>query len=283
MVFNVLTPRAVLQAINSLAKGVPTSAKSEQVVSLLESLAPAERGEALRLLDGSAENRQAQQFLKDVMTDSALREKARQLIGEAEPFRHSAGRIIVSDIDDTVRASKDKSTRGPVYPGARAFYLALDVGVDGLDPTGDVHFVTARDGILVSASSTLRGTGIDFNSVSYGKTVATCMSRLDGFKGVEDEKVADVKRLLERNPSRQAVLLGDTLQADPAVYRRILKEQPDRVELVLIHRVNGRPCPLDMQNHPKVVVFDTYADAARILHGRGILNDQQLDDVMNNH
>ena len=36
-----------------------------------------------------------------------------------------------------------------------------------------------------------------------------------------------------------------------------------------------------MKNNPSVIVFTDYADCARQLHARGVINDQQLDDVIN--
>jgi threonine/homoserine efflux transporter RhtA len=62
---------------------------------------------------------------------------------------------VVSDIDDTVKPGKDPNASGAVYPGARAFFAALDAGIDGTDALGDVHFVTARDGVVVRAGHAL--------------------------------------------------------------------------------------------------------------------------------
>jgi hypothetical protein len=81
------------------------------------------------------------------------------LIGEARPFMASPGRVIVSDIDDTVKPGKDPTTKGDVYPGAAALFAALDAGKDGTDARADIHFVTARDGVVVRAGHTLQETG----------------------------------------------------------------------------------------------------------------------------
>jgi phosphatidate phosphatase APP1 len=275
-----LTPRAAQRAIEKLAEGHTDAAEEKAIVDILESLSDTDRGEALRLIDGGGDHHTVDHLLNDDIDDTTQRDRATRLIDAARPYMSSPGRFVISDIDDTVHPDRDPDVHGDRYPGAAALFRALDVGKDGTDVDGDVHFVTARDGVFVHASDTLRKTGIDYNSVRYGNTAAGLASLLGILQGIEDEKVRDVREMLKRNPSRSAVLVGDTVQADPAVYRRILNESPSRVEVVLLHEVKGHPAPLDMKNNPNVVVFTDYADAAQQLHARGLISDEQLDDVI---
>jgi phosphatidate phosphatase APP1 len=99
-------------------------------------------------------------------------------------------------------------------------------------------------------------------------------------KGIENEKVKDVLNLVERNPGRQLVLLGDTVQADASVFRRVLQEKPDSVEVVLLHVVKGFAPPQDLVGHPKVVLFTDYGDAARQMYARGAISEAQRDAVL---
>jgi phosphatidate phosphatase APP1 len=193
---------------------------------------------------------------------------------------HSDGRVVVSDIDDTVKPHTDRTHDGPVYPGARALFSALDVGRDGTDSRGDIHFVTARDGVVVRAGQTLNNTGVDVGSISYGTTFAMLLAGVGLHRGIAREKVKDILNLAERNPDRKLVLLGDTVQADAKVFAEVLQKIPDRVELVLLHAVPGFSPPVDISGHANVVVFSDYADAARQLHGRGTISDAQRDAIL---
>jgi hypothetical protein len=273
--------RIAQRRIEELTSGNTDAADEQEIVTILEGLTPLVRGETLRLIDGGGDHHDVDHLVNDDIDDTTLRDRAARLIGEARPFMTSPGRFVVSDIDDTVRPQRDPVVQGDKYPGAAALFRALDAGVDGADVDGDIHFVTARDGIFVHAAHTIERTGIDYNSIRYGNTPAGLLSLVGIHNLIEAEKVHDVKEMLARNPSRKAVLVGDSVQADAAVYRRILRDHPDRVEVVLLHEVQGHPLPADMKNNPAVVVFTDYADCARQLHARGAINAQQLDDVIN--
>lgn len=278
-------PRAwsAARALDRLAQGPTDGREEREIVDTLEGLSPADRGEALRLLDAGGDRHTVAHLVEEDIDDPGLRARARRLIDGARSFMSAPGRMVVSDIDDTVKPQSDPTLKAPSYPGARALFRALDEGPQGgrpADTAGDVHFVTARDGLLIHAAGTLDKTGIERNSIVYGKTIAGLLSLFGRLGPVEEEKVRDVRALLARNPSRKAVLVGDTVQADAAVYRRILEESPARVEVVLLHEVQGHPAPRDLKRHPAVIVFSDYGDAARQLHARGTLTDRQLQAVL---
>ena len=275
-----LTARDAEKRILDLAAGNTTARNEREIVDTLAALPVAERGECLRLLEGRNSHHSLDHLLRDDIDDVGLRNEALRLIGEARPYMASPGRVIVSDIDDTVKPGKDPTIKGEVYPGAKALFAALDAGKDGTDARGDIHFVTARDGVVVRAGHTLHETGIDVGSISYGKTFSFLLAGVGVLRGIENEKVKDILNLAEKNPSRQLVLLGDTVQADAAVFRRVLEEKPNQVEVVLLHAVKGFKAPDDMVNNPKVVVFTDYADAARQLAARGNISASQRDAVL---
>ncbi|MCB9643867.1 MAG: DUF2183 domain-containing protein [Myxococcales bacterium] len=275
-----ITPREGQRAIEALASGRTSKADERGIVNILSSMSPSVRGESLRLLEGGGDRYNIEHLLSDDIDNKALRNEAKALINEARPFMKSGERTIISDIDDTVKPWKDKTVDGPVFPGARALYRALDLGVDGKGTAGDVHFVTARDGFVVKAEKDIKNTGIDTGSIRYGDGVSGLLSLLGFNKGVEERKVKNITEMLQRNPSSQAVLVGDSTQADPQVFARILDSHPDRVELAMIHRVSGFPIPPEIENNDKVLVFDNYAEAAQVLHQRGMISEAQLADVL---
>ncbi len=272
--------RAAEKRIVDLARGSTSARNEKAIVDTLASLVPKERAELVRLLEGRNGHHTLDHILQDDIDDPKLRNAALALIGEARPYMKAGGRVVVSDIDDTVKPTKDPTVKGEVYPGAKAFYTALDAGPDGDDAGGDIHFVTARDGVVVQAGHTLGETGIDVGSISYGNTFAMMMAGFGSFKGIENEKVKDILNLAEKNPTRQMVLLGDTVQADASVFRRVLQKAPERVEVVLLHAVRGFAPPADLKNNPKVVIFTDYADAARQMFARGAISAAQRDAVL---
>lgn len=274
-----LNPRDAEKRILDLAKGPTGPAKEKAIVETLNEMTNEDRGECLRLIAGRNSHHGVDHLITDDIDSPTLRNEALRLIGEARPFMASPGRVVVSDIDDTVRPSKDPLIKGEVYPGAKSLFAALDAGKDGKDASGDIHFVTARDGVIVHAGHTLHETGIDVGSISYGKTFSFLLAGIGIHKGIENEKVNDILKLADKNPSRQLVLLGDTVQADASVFRRVLEKKADRVEVVLLHAVKGFAPPADMKNHPKVVVFTDYADAADQLLARGAISQAQRDAV----
>lgn len=56
-------------------------------------------------------------------------------------------------------------------------------------------------------------------------------------EGTLEHKVAEISHLMERFPLRRFVLLGDSGEKDPEVYRRILEKYPGQVEQILIRDV----------------------------------------------
>ena len=275
-----LSPRDAEKRILDLARGATGAAAEKEIVDTLAALSPQDRGECLRLIDGRNSHHGVNHLVVDDIDDPTLKQRALALVGEARPFMQSPGRVVVSDIDDTVKPNTDKSVKGEVYPGAKALYAALDAGKDGKDARGDIHFVTARDGVVVHAGHTLHETGIDVGSISYGNTFAFMLAGIGIHKGIENEKVKDILNLAQKNPSRQLVLLGDTVQADASVFRRVLQDIPQQVEVVLLHAVQGFAPPADLKNHAKVIVFTDYADAATQLYARGNISKDQRDAVL---
>lgn len=268
------------RAIELLAHGDTGQRRERAIVNLLAALPPAERGQCLRLMDGGADEHDVDHLLREDLDDRALNRRARALIDEARPLMRSSERVVLSDIDDTVKPYKDPTARGPVFAGARALYRALDLGADGLGVAGDVHFVTARDGVVVGVAKDLQATGIRYNSAAFASPLSGAASLFGANDGILGDKVKNIERLLDRNPGSQAILLGDSTQADPQVFQRLLEQRGDRIELAMIHRVQGFPVDPAIASLPRVLVFDTYADAARELQRRGLISEAQLADVL---
>jgi len=188
--------------------------------------------------------------------------------------------LVATDFDDTLRGEFDPDFKGRQYPGAKELFAALDAGPDGRDVHNDVHLVTARDGHVRKAEAAMDATGIAYSSISYGNVFSGAMVLLHRFKAAENQKVEDIETLLTRNPGHQAVLFGDTVQADSKVFRRLLEDHPDRVAVAMLHEPRGFPAADDLRGRDDVVIFRDYAEAAKALLERGLISAAQCQGVV---
>ena len=160
--------------------------------------------------------------------------------------------ITISDIDDTVLQSHVTSliwafrtvllgnarTRLP-FPGVAAFYRALERGEP--DQSGNPLFYVssspwnlydllidflAHQGIP-AGPLTLRDW--DLNRQALGR------GRLHGFKD------AAIREIMGVYPELPVVLIGDSSQQDPEIYRDVVREFPERVLAIYIRDVTRTP------------------------------------------
>lgn len=275
-----LSPRDAQQRIEQLAEG-PTELREErEIVDILERQSPAVRGETVRLLDGGADRHGCAKILRKDIDDPTLKARASRLIDEARPYSCSPGTVVLSDIDDTVAPNRGKSALPHAFPGARELYAALDQGLGGADAKGDVHFVTARDGLFVSGVPAVKRAGVEFGSVRHGDVGSALLSPFDNNRALADRKVKNLTELVDKNPSRTAVLVGDTVQADADVFRRVMDARPGKVSVALVHAIPGFKAPAFTRDDARFVVFGDYGEAARALCERGLINEAQRDGVL---
>jgi phosphatidate phosphatase APP1 len=155
---------------------------------------------------------------------------------------------VISDMDDTVLQSHVTSltqairttilgnarTRLP-FPGVAAFYRALRTGVGG-NERNPIFYVSSSPwnlyDLLVefldlqgipSGPVTLRDWDINRTVVGSG--------RLHGFKDIA------IREIMDAYPALPVILIGDSSQRDPEIYREIVRTYPDRVLAVYIRDV----------------------------------------------
>lgn len=278
-----LTPTQARTVVEYLMKASADAYGQATIVTVLAALRPDARGQCLRLIDGEANERRVDHLLTRAVTEPALRVRLLQLVDAARPHMAKGERIMITDLDDTIVPSDYHPEPGNKkrYPGEAAFFRALDLGNDGAGVLGDVHVVTAR-GISCAgeAEHFLRGTGIEWGSVAYSRPLGSYPSTAAKHDAIARRKKESIHKLLQRNPQSRAVLVGDSTQADAAVYYDMINTYGDRIEAVFIHRVGKFNIPDAILRHPKVILFDTYADAARAAFDRHMINAVQLADVI---
>jgi phosphatidate phosphatase APP1 len=179
------------------------------------------------------------------------RDETQTLTGSGEILvpPSSAKFCVVSDIDDTVIQSRVTSflqaartvmlgnarTRLP-FPGVSAFYQALRNGAGG-DEKNPIFYVSSSPWNIYDIISEF----MDLQKIPKGPLVlrdwdinlsALSSDRHMGHKG------AAIRNLIQLYPHLDFILIGDTSQHDPEIYRQIVGEFPHRVRSVYIRDVN---------------------------------------------
>lgn len=191
---------------------------------------------------------------------------------------------MLCDIDDTVVCALHdrRYPRGTVYPGILALLDALDRGPHE-EPysLGDLTFVTARPadvfGLIENHTRrTLRAAGIATHTMLSGTFLA--MASLDRMAG---RKVANIEHYHALFPEYRLVFIGDSGQGDIAVARSMWERFDDVLDLTVIHDVVGTPdAERARLREERILLVDTYAEAARLFHERGLISDAGLQRVI---
>jgi len=153
---------------------------------------------------------------------------------------------VVSDIDDTVMVTRlprpliaawnyfvrHEGAREAV-PGMAALYRALLAAHPG---TPVVYLSTGAWNAAPALGRFLRRERFPVGPIlltDFGPT------NTGWFRSGQEHKRTQLRRLLREFPDVRWVLIGDDGQHDPAIYAGVTREQPDRVEAVLIRQLTG--------------------------------------------
>ncbi len=155
---------------------------------------------------------------------------------------------VISDIDDTVIQSRvsnflqaartvmlgNARTRLP-FPGVAAFYQALRNGIGGHEKN-PIFYVSSSPWNIYDVISEF----MDIQKIPHGPLLlrdwdiglsALSSSHHFGHKGLA------IRNIMQLYPAMQFILIGDTSQHDPEIYRQIVGEFPDRVKAIYIRDV----------------------------------------------
>ena len=211
----------------------------------------------------------------------------------------SARFIVISDMDDTVLQSHVTSlvqafrtvllgnarTRLP-FPGVAAFYRALHAGADGAEQN-PIFYVSSSPWNLYDllidflehqgipeGPLTLRDWDLDRSALGGG--------HLHRFKD------AAIREIMTTYPHLPVILIGDSSQQDPEIYRNVVREFPERVLAIYIRdvkRTDERRAAIaslvtEVAAAKSVLVLaeDTIA-AARHAAERGYIDPAALDEI----
>jgi phosphatidate phosphatase APP1 len=159
---------------------------------------------------------------------------------------------VISDIDDTVIQSRvsnflqaartvmlgNARTRLP-FPGVAAFYRALRNGAGG-DEKNPIFYVSSSPWNVYDVITEF----MELQQVPRGPVLlrdwdiglgSLASSRHFDHKGVA------IRNILGLYPELPFILIGDTSQHDPEIYRQIVSEFPNRVRAIYIRDVTRNP------------------------------------------
>ena len=155
---------------------------------------------------------------------------------------------IISDIDDTILVSNATSaykklrlmlfhnaqTRLP-FEGVAAFYRALHRGYHQ-ERFNPIFYVSSSSWKLYDLLTDF----FQVQGIPKGPLLLRD-SRLDRFKFMaslhEGHKLAQVKTIMQMYPQKSFILIGDSGQKDPEIYREVVRRYPDRVRAIYIRDV----------------------------------------------
>ena len=206
---------------------------------------------------------------------------------------------VISDIDDTVIQSRvsnflqaarivmlgNARTRLP-FPGVAAFYRALRDGGSG-DEKNPIFYVSSSPWNIYDVISEfmelqnipkgpllLRDWDMDLNVLSADRHF--------------DHKGVSIRNILGSYPSLPFILIGDSSQHDPEIYRQIVHEFPDRIQAIYIRDVTLRPersssisklADEILAAKSTLVLSDDTLGAARHAIGHGWISGNALPDI----
>ena len=157
---------------------------------------------------------------------------------------------VISDIDDTVIQSRVSSflqaartvmlgnarTRLP-FPGVAAFYHALRNGASG-DEKNPIFYVSSSPWNIYDVIAEF----MDLQHIPRGPLLLRDWDIGLGSLSSDrhyDHKGAAIRSILQLYPEMPFMLIGDTSQYDPEIYRGVVSEFPDRIRAIYIRDVTG--------------------------------------------
>lgn len=205
---------------------------------------------------------------------------------------------VISDIDDTVMETNvlnrlkmlittiaaNEHTRVP-FEGVSAFYRALQKGISG-NENNPIFYVS-------SSPWNLYGFLIEFmrkHEIPFGPLFLKDFGSHTIFNGGDhlEHKIENITHILETFAHLPFVLIGDSGEKDPEIYRQINEKFPGRIRAVYIRDVNPNPerresvskLITDLNDKRTRFVFASDSEfAARHAAENGLIAPEELEKI----
>jgi phosphatidate phosphatase APP1 len=204
---------------------------------------------------------------------------------------------VISDIDDTVISTNvvnklkmvltvilsNAHTRKP-FEGVAGLYHALQHGITG-DEDNPIFYVSNSPWNLYTVLLEF----FNLQNIPSGPLLLRDFgNHLLSSKDRDDHKKTNIKMILELFPHLPFVLIGDSGERDPEIYRDLVKEYSSRIRAIYIRSVNKHPSRLaaidklidEVRNTASQLVLAPDSEfAAAHLAGEGLISTSGLADV----
>lgn len=210
------------------------------------------------------------------LRDPALRKQVLEHFrAEAEAAPSDEVKVLSGVINTFVSVKSDtRYPAGTVYPGVREFYRALDESGGGRK--GDLNFFTGQPSLTAKLlRRKLNAAGLE------GPMLSNHALDLRSNEAAAKRKLRHVEQVRALYPEYGHVYTGDSGAVDHQVARRLYARQPRGLRGTFIHDVTG----IDLGTRERlanydVLVFDSYAQAARLAYERKLIDRAALDRVV---
>ena len=167
----------------------------------------------------------------------------------------SASIGIISDIDDTIISTNvpdklkmiltvtllNEHTRKPLE-GVAAFYRALQKGKSGSEQNPIFYVSSSPWNLYTLMLEFLKVQQIPIGPLflrDFGDHLILSL------RDRHSHKISNIKQILDTFPHLPFVLIGDSGEQDPEIYREIVRAYPKRVRVVYIRSVNPHPARIE--------------------------------------
>lgn len=208
-------------------------------------------------------------------------------------------RIIVSDIDDTVLIShstqtfrklklmltKNALTRLP-FKGVANFYQSLQRGKSKVEDYPFFYVSSSEWNLYDLLDDFFEHYGITRGVFMLRKLETSVLKFWKSGQGNHEHKYDKIKYLLEYFSNQKFILIGDSGQKDPLIYKRLATEFQGRIESIYIRKVRSKVffkdteqlyTQLEEVNTDYLEVEDTAAAISHALKS-GFINKETLQD-----
>ena len=205
---------------------------------------------------------------------------------------------VISDIDDTVLVSdvgrllrmfrraflENANSRLP-FPGVAAFYRALQVG--SLEQSHNpLFFVSSSPWNFYDLLTDF----FDLQAIPQAPLLLRDLGLSDTMfikEGHGTHKLRSIRTILNAYPSLSFVLIGDSSQHDPEIYRQVVEEYPGRILAIYIRDVTPEHRDTQiisigdaLQEHDVELVYCEHTeDAARHAVEKRLLSPNRLPEI----
>lgn len=207
---------------------------------------------------------------------------------------------VISDIDDTILQTgatnllamarstflNNARTRMP-FAGVKEFYKALQLGRNG-KMNNPFFYVSSSPWNLYD----LLREFMDLNGIPPGPlllrdydVIKSFITKSDG--GHLGHKYYEIEQVLKTYPHLKFVLVGDSGQEDPAIYREVVKNYPDRILAIYIRDVQvaeREQIAIDVskeisEHEVEMVIVDNTSEAAEHALNNGLIISETLPEI----